>query len=885
MLMQPSHRALRFESLDSRLCFAFGDVDASFGGDGAMDFSYQSIGKSFEFMRGLFEYQGHIRTLAIYGGKKFGISSVDSTGNLQSSFGEGGTLRIHNRLLQSSSNPAYQLPDGKILALEPDSNPSAPYVVELLPDGTPNPEFGDNGIVAIDSPGFFGQITMFSLPSSGFIVIQYAFGNDPNRVTKFTASGQLDASFGQGGAAYIPKLTQIVEPFVDDQNRILLAGSRYYPSQEVNKFTLVRLLPNGSVDTTLGGSEGLPIDPSVFGGWVSALHPNIAQYTSVTLETNETNSPTKVQYLRILGDGTPDVSFGDNGAASIPIPQQFSPGFLTANLLMVDEFGQTYLVLLGRTFATTSNIVVCRVKSDGTLDESYGQNGWFFRTVQGALQLHRGLLLSSGSLILGGEDFTTYNQFLVQITPSGKIDLGFSQDGQATVDLDAETRTIKRLNTIKQPDQEVGILSGWFPDQPSSVGRGVRVTSLGEQLTEFAFEATNDKSTVVSNPQGGWYDIFYNTDVTIGLRIIKRLSDGLVDSNFGASGRINLTPQVAGSLVTFGGTVGRDGSLYVFAASTSSTVEEGKSASFAAKISAAGQLDTSYGQQGFVLFDDPNLRFVSIAANRNGDVYLVTSAISQHGSYGYQVIALDNLGRGKTSFGIGGAVFIETPYTPPVGGIAIDESGRLLIVATFNGKFAIFAINANGQRNIGFGNGGQVILPFQDLRTYSSLRVAVQRGVIAVWGTQSSLRDSSARLVALDYAGKLDKRLSGTGYRDYNLGSDFATNNDIFFADDGSLYASLFRDVEADNIGTVLKLEGTSDVLIHNWKTPLDVNKSKLVTPSDALVIINYLNNRQGNTIPGLYDGINFPDVNDDLQVTPSDALAVIDYLNRRSQT
>ncbi len=78
MQMRPSHRALRFESLDSRLCFAFGDVDASFGGDGALDFSYQPVGKSFEFMRGLFEHQGHIRTLAIYG-TKFGVSSVDST--------------------------------------------------------------------------------------------------------------------------------------------------------------------------------------------------------------------------------------------------------------------------------------------------------------------------------------------------------------------------------------------------------------------------------------------------------------------------------------------------------------------------------------------------------------------------------------------------------------------------------------------------------------------------------------------------------------------------------------------------------------------------------------------------------------------------------------
>ncbi len=221
--MRPSHRTLRFESLDSRLCFAFGDVDVSFGGDGTLDFSYQSVAKSFEYMRGLFEHQDHIRTLAIYGGTKYGISSLDSTGNLESSFGEGGTVRIHNRLLQFSVNPAYQLPDGKILALEPDNYSRAPYVVELMPDGTPNPDFGVDGIVPIDSLGLNGEITMFPLPSGGFIVIQYAFGNDPSRVTKFTASGQLDGSFGQGGTAYIPKLTQMADPYVDEQNRILFA--------------------------------------------------------------------------------------------------------------------------------------------------------------------------------------------------------------------------------------------------------------------------------------------------------------------------------------------------------------------------------------------------------------------------------------------------------------------------------------------------------------------------------------------------------------------------------------------------------------------------------------------------------------------------------------
>jgi Dockerin type I domain len=65
----------------------------------------------------------------------------------------------------------------------------------------------------------------------------------------------------------------------------------------------------------------------------------------------------------------------------------------------------------------------------------------------------------------------------------------------------------------------------------------------------------------------------------------------------------------------------------------------------------------------------------------------------------------------------------------------------------------------------------------------------------------------------------------------------------------------------------------------HNLLAPLDVNDDAMVTPADALMVINRLNNQeiQLSNNPQV-DG--FIDVNDDGAVTPTDALKVINGLN-----
>jgi hypothetical protein len=70
-----------------------------------------------------------------------------------------------------------------------------------------------------------------------------------------------------------------------------------------------------------------------------------------------------------------------------------------------------------------------------------------------------------------------------------------------------------------------------------------------------------------------------------------------------------------------------------------------------------------------------------------------------------------------------------------------------------------------------------------------------------------------------------------------------------------------------------------ADLVVHNFLQPHDVNDDRLVSPSDALRLINSLN------APSATDDPIFADVNDDSKLSPLDALVVINSLNTQGAT
>jgi VCBS repeat-containing protein len=99
-----------------------------------------------------------------------------------------------------------------------------------------------------------------------------------------------------------------------------------------------------------------------------------------------------------------------------------------------------------------------------------------------------------------------------------------------------------------------------------------------------------------------------------------------------------------------------------------------------------------------------------------------------------------------------------------------------------------------------------------------------------------------------------------------------------------ALDSFLYRIVDADgrqNFGTVaITVHGISDAPYHNAANPPDVSGDDGVSPLDALMVINFVNNHGAGAIPPQTPQDLYVDVNADGLATGGDALEVINHLN-----
>ena len=85
------------------------------------------------------------------------------------------------------------------------------------------------------------------------------------------------------------------------------------------------------------------------------------------------------------------------------------------------------------------------------------------------------------------------------------------------------------------------------------------------------------------------------------------------------------------------------------------------------------------------------------------------------------------------------------------------------------------------------------------------------------------------------------------------------------------------------NFGIYFSTEGTG---FHNFVNALDVDADTFISPSDAVLVINWLNaNPDASELPadGNSEGIGYVDVDNDGFCTTNDAILVINYLNAQS--
>lgn len=310
---------------------------ARFNPDGSLDTTFGDAGR----VRTDFgpDYSDEIQALAVLpGGKILAVGNIGGTasvglarynpdGTLDTTFGPDGTGRAAVDFSLSGFETAFALavlPDGRfVVAGGVQPNPSASQsffaVARFHADGSLDPTFGTGGVVSTDfgptDAGAFGVVVQAdgkvvaagqsSSSSANFSFAVARYNTDGTPDTTFAGTGQLQIEFGPD--TNYPTGRDVA---LQADGKIVVAG--IFLNGGSADIGVARLNPDGTLDATFGGGDGLAsIDAgSDEDGHAVAIEPG-GKIVVAGLWTQPGGSNSFV--ARLNPDGSPDTGFGTAG--------------------------------------------------------------------------------------------------------------------------------------------------------------------------------------------------------------------------------------------------------------------------------------------------------------------------------------------------------------------------------------------------------------------------------------------------------------------------------------------------------------------------------------------------------------------------------------------
>ena len=303
-----------------------GTFDSSFGTDGMARFAPSS---SHDFLEKiLIQEDGKILTTgrSRYDNSNYDIyvSRQNTDGSLDATFGTNGIS--HYQATQAIYiNAARDIAFGNdglifIAGYTYDFTNNEAFVLCIDENGFEYPYFGNNGFAVSE---YGGGIVYEALDVDSYgrpIVTGYL--NDTIVVRRYNAVGQLDPSFGDNGTVQIG-FDDALFSFgyainVLEDNKILVAGTKVELGTNILNAFIMRLKANGTLDNTFGNNGCLNLNVGDFAEYALDIAVDAdGNYLVAGHSEMPNNSETLPKYeayvTRVLSNGTIDTSFGTNG--------------------------------------------------------------------------------------------------------------------------------------------------------------------------------------------------------------------------------------------------------------------------------------------------------------------------------------------------------------------------------------------------------------------------------------------------------------------------------------------------------------------------------------------------------------------------------------------
>lgn len=350
----------------------------------------------------------------------------------------------------------------------------------------------------------------------------------------FAQDGIPDVSFGTGGmvvTAVNGTASMGTSLAIQADNKIILGGTATVSSNQY--FGLVRYFANGNVDSSFG------VNGRVVAGF---NEPSLANLTAIKLQEDGkivavgNSGSVTFSIIRFNTDGTVDSTFGVNGRVVSNINGQ--PAY--CNALAIQADGR--IVVAG---SVGNDIGLCRYKTDGTFDSTFGNNGIKIIDAGGSDKAYAVVIRPDNKIVVGGSiGMGAVTSFLIiRCKANGNIDAGFGTGGQTST-LVRQTYNVISSCTL-QPDGK--IVAGGIAKYFNSAYSLVRYNANGKVDSSFGvngisiaeFSGDHNPKAIALQADGkivqaGWI----NDGGTLEIAMVRYTTNGSIDSSFGINGKV-----------------------------------------------------------------------------------------------------------------------------------------------------------------------------------------------------------------------------------------------------------------------------------------------------------------------------------------------------------
>jgi uncharacterized delta-60 repeat protein len=296
-------------------------------------------------------------------------------------------------------------------------------------------------------------------------------------VVRYNANGTLDTTFGGGGTGRVitnigTGQSAVYGLAVQSDGKIVASGDAFDGTSA--GFGVVRYNPSGTLDTTFDG-DGMTIVQITA---ASDIQPDVRIATDGKIvlagmaDTQRGWTAFDVGVVRLNPNGSLDTTFDGDGNSKQFISTITNSGVNTRSMALTPDGG----VLVGGNVyfdGGTDNAFLMRLAPDGSLDTTFGNQGSFVTTYNTPSPLHASVgaiaVQPDGSIVAAGNNYSSAyitRPALMRLSSTGALDPGFGAGGYV---LQSIPTTGRFDDGLLQPDGTfVGVGSLWSGQSSST---------------------------------------------------------------------------------------------------------------------------------------------------------------------------------------------------------------------------------------------------------------------------------------------------------------------------------------------------------------------------------------------------------------------------------